>query len=336
MIRSRRFSSLRAGAILAAAIATACGIDQGGIERPPELPQLTVISGPVTGFGSVHVNGLVLEAAGAQIRVDGGPAVEADLRRGQVIRAIALVEPGASRALSIEYQSNLAGSVDALDAAAGTLTVLGQRVRVDAATALDLGQSAALSSLSLTDRVTISGLRTPAGEILATYVGRAGSESRITGSITNIDPAALTFAIGNLTVDYSQVLLLEVPNGIPQTGAIVEVTGATQIGGALAATQVRALPLATDVLAANATALTSNEIPVVGAASTTPLAANFVGFITASSAGVIELTDVGVSIGADTAIIGGSANALRTGVLVRVEGRIVGLGQIQADRITIL
>ena len=64
------------GAVLLATLLAACGIDQGGIERPPEAPQLTVISGPITGFGSVHVNGLVLDASTAQIRIDGAPAIE--------------------------------------------------------------------------------------------------------------------------------------------------------------------------------------------------------------------------------------------------------------------
>jgi hypothetical protein len=326
----------RSTAILVGALLAACGIDQGGIERPPELPALTVISGPITGFGSVHVNGLVLESGTAQIRIDGGPAVESDLRRGQVIRAIALVDSGVGRALSIEHQSNVTGPIDALDPAAGTLTVLGQRVLVNSSTVLDLGQGATVADLKVTEHVIVSGLRTPLGEIFATYLSRAANTLRITGSITAVDAAGLTFEIGDLTVDYSQVLLLQVPNGIPQAGAAVEVTGVTQIGSVLVAAQVRALPLATDVFAANATALTSFELPAVGAAASASRAASFLGFITASTAGVVELGDVDVSIGANTAILGGDANALRTGVLVRIEGRIVGLGQIEADRITLL
>jgi hypothetical protein len=327
----------RGAALLVGVTLTACGIDQGGIERPPELPQLTVISGPITGFGSVHLNGLVLDAGGAQIRIDGTPAVEANLRRGQVIRAIALVGPSTSRALSLEYQTSLVGPIAALDASAGMLTVLGQRVLANGTTVLDLGPGAALSDLSSTDRVVISGLRTPTGEILATYIGPAGNEMRITGSITAVDSGALTFGIGDLTVDYSQVALLQLPNGIPQAGAVVEVTGTTQVGGVLVATQVRTAPFATDIFAASATALTSYEIPVVGAATASaPGAASFMGFITASTPGAIALADVDVSVNAGTAIIGGDANALGPGVLVLVEGRIVGLGEIEASRITIL
>ena len=344
MIRSHHSPSRRVGALLIGAVLAACGIDQGGIERPPDLGRLTVITGPITGFGSVHVNGLVLESGAAQIRIDGDPAIESGLRRGQVIRAIALVRPGIAIGLSIEHQGNLAGPIVALDASAGRLTLLGQHVLVDDATALDLGPGAALSALSPTDRVTVSGLRAPTGEILATYLGRAGTEMSITGSITAVDAGALTFAIGDLTVDYSQVQVLQVPNGLPQIGSVVAVTGATQVGGALVATQVRTPAFTTDGLAASATALTGDEAPVVASATantpgqmttSAPAAASFMGFVTATTSSGIALADVEVSVGASTAIIG-DADALLTGALVLVEGRIVGLGKVAADRITIL
>ena len=323
--------------MLIAAVLAACGIDQGGIERPPDL-ELTVISGPITGFGSVHVNGLVLESSTAQIRIDGAPGVESDLRRGQIIRAVALVGPGVSRALSIEHQTTFIGPVDALDVPAGMLSVLGQRVIVNAATALDLGQGATLANLAQSETVAVSGLRTPAGDLLATYLGRAaGSTPRITGSITAANTAGFTFAIGGLTVDYSQVAILQVPNGMPQAGIVVEVTGAIGPGGTLVAAQVRTPSFAADALAASATALSGHETPIAAAATTSaPSAASFYGLITASATGSVALADVDVSISASTAILGGNAGSLGIGTLVLVEGRIVGVGQIAADRITVL
>jgi hypothetical protein len=323
--------------MLIAAVLAACGIDQGGIERPPEIPQLTVISGPITGFGSIHVNGIALDASTAQIRIDSAPAVEADLRRGQIIRALALVGAGANRALSIEHQTSIVGPIDALDVSAGTLHVLGQRVVVNAVTALDLGQSATVANLAQSESVAVSGLRTPTGDLLATYIGRApGAAPRITGSITAANAAGLTFAIGGLTVDYSQVTMLQVTAGVPQPGGVVEVTGTIGPGGTLVAAQVRTPSFAADTLAASATALSPLETPIAAAATTSaPSAASFFGLITASATGTVALADVDVSINASTAILGGDSNSLRIGVLVLVEGRIVGFGQIAADRITI-
>ena len=42
--------------------------------------------GTITGFGSVHVNGVHFVTTGASIVVDGQPGTESDLRVGQVVR----------------------------------------------------------------------------------------------------------------------------------------------------------------------------------------------------------------------------------------------------------
>ena len=48
---------------------TTAGIDRGGI---------TIVSGPVTGFGSVHVNGIRYSTTGATFTIDDQPGVESD------------------------------------------------------------------------------------------------------------------------------------------------------------------------------------------------------------------------------------------------------------------
>jgi hypothetical protein len=328
-------------AALAALCLTACGIDQGGFDGgPPDLPQLTLVSGPITGFGSVHVNGLVLDTAGTQILIDGVPGVESELRVGQVIRALAMVEHGTGRALSIEHRPSLVGPINALDAATGALTVLGQHVLTNTATRLDGAPLGALANLSVAMPVVVSGIRMPSGAILATYVGRAAPTDhfKITASITSVDHAALTFELAGLTVDYSQVVLLEVPSGMPELGAVVDVSGAVLVGDRLRAEHVRALPLLPGSFNAADTALTSAEAPLVNAPSASAgLAANFIGFVTASRLpGAISLLDVEVTLGAGTLVIGGTTNDLVVGRQVRVEGRITGSGAIQADRILIL
>ena len=83
----------------------ACGIDQGGAPSPSvESPQALIVFGPISGFGSVDMNGLSLESSTAQITVDGNPAAESDLRAGQVIRAVVSSEAGSNEAVLIEYQ----------------------------------------------------------------------------------------------------------------------------------------------------------------------------------------------------------------------------------------
>ena len=344
MSRSLQHGVVRRGiAPLAALLLGACGIDQGGIDRPPDLPQLTVISGPITGFGSVHVNGLVLDPSDAQILIDGSPRAESDLRQGQVVRAIAMVESTRSRALSIEYQQSLVGPIGTLDSATGTLTVLGQSVLTNSSTRFDGAKLGRFDDLELAEPIVVSGIPTPSGTTLATYIGRAAPSDpfKITASITDVDVAALTFDLGGLGVDYSDVVLMQSPTGMPELGAVVEVTGFELVGTTLKAEQVRTLPLLPGLFDADATALTSTERPLVDvslapAATSSELAANFVGFITSEIPGTISLLDVDVSIGRTTIVVGGTVTDLRMGQLIRVEGRIMGIGQIVADRITIL
>ncbi|MFP5412525.1 MAG: DUF5666 domain-containing protein, partial [Gammaproteobacteria bacterium] len=102
-----------------------------------------IVVGPITGFGSIIVNGVRLDDSTASITdEDGAPRSRADLKLGVMtsVDASALTpEPGGLRgtAASIRIGSELVGPVDAVDAAAGTLTVLGQAVRVGATTIFD-------------------------------------------------------------------------------------------------------------------------------------------------------------------------------------------------------
>ena len=115
--------ALRASIVTAALLGGSCGIDQGGYLPPDpstaQPAQTVLVSGPIDAFGSVHVNGLVLDTSRAQVRIDGVAASEADLRVGQMIRTVVQVSGGKASALSIEYEQNVVGSVASVDAAAG-------------------------------------------------------------------------------------------------------------------------------------------------------------------------------------------------------------------------
>lgn len=324
-------------AALAALLVSACGIDQGGLDDPPE-PQPMIVSGPITGFGSVLVNGLSLQTTDAQVVIDGSPAAASGLRQGQMIRAIALSDGGTFRAVSIDYQDNVVGPIQGIDLAGGALTVLGQPILTDASTRFDIPQVTALADLQPDDTVVISGLRTASGEVLATYIGAAPAGLlKIAAPITALDPAALSFQLGNLTVDYSAVALLDLPGGTPTLGLAVEVSGTTFANGVLVAEQVRALALVPGVTSAAMTELTASEAPLVGPPATVSgLAANIAGFITAANLpDAISLTGLEVLIDDRTTVVGGVANDLRIGTQVRVEGLILSAGLIRASRITI-
>lgn len=313
-----------------------CGIDQGGARVQPEPMNRTVIvSGPITGFGSVFVNGLELGTSGAVVRIDGVAVAESDLRIGQIIRAVAVRENGSLRAALIEHEENVIGPVDAIDTADGTFGVLGQLVRVDSSTRYDLPGAGGLAAINLQDRIVVSGFALSAGEILATYIAQANPNAplQLTASVANADPAMLRFDLGGLTIDYSRSGILDVPSGIPTDGTVVEVRGSTVANGILVADEIRSLSLAPGVLTAQSTALTTAEAAYVATTSTT-VDANFVGIVSdINLPGRISLGGVDVLLDADTVILGGNAADIAVGSRLQVEGTTVLAGQIQAARV---
>ena len=60
------------------------GIDRGGI---------VTATGSITGFGSVHVNGVHYVTTGATITLDDNPGSESELRVGQVVRIEGRLDP---------------------------------------------------------------------------------------------------------------------------------------------------------------------------------------------------------------------------------------------------
>jgi Domain of unknown function (DUF5666) len=343
MRASYGFFVTRHRVMVAMLLLAGCGIDQGGYMSPGvtganESPQTVLVSGPIEAFGSVHVTGLVLDTSRAQIRIDGNAGSQADLKLGQVIRAVALVDKSSTAALSIDYQDNALGPVESVDVAVGELTVLGQRVRATATTRFDGAQLGGLSDLEVGDRIAVSGIAAPAKVLLATYVRRAGAAEPLTiaGTITASGSTALTFEIGALTVDYSRTAVLDVPSGSPAANVIVEVTGSTLDNGVLVADRVQALKLLPGTFTAAATTLTDAETPVaVSASSPPPQAARFVGVISTAGVGSLAFGDLEVRLTATTAVVGGTVADLVAGTRVLVQGRILALGQVEATQVQI-
>ncbi len=330
-----------AGAFTSIAL-SGCGIDQGGVTAPSPVagsgsssPLLVV--GPITGFGSVHVNGLTLQTAAADIRVDGNPVSESALREGQIIRAVAAVTSTSIDAVSIEYQRNLIGPVQALGSG-GTLTVLRQQVITDARTVFGDANGTGLSDIDISGNVEVSGYRLPSGSIRATYIGAADPLEPLTATTTidAIDLAGLTFDLDQLTVDYSQTLVLDVPLGTPDIGLVVEVRGtALNADGELVAEEIRVLPTRPGNV--STVDFTEDRFSPVPASDAATRRANIVGIITAASLpSAITLGDIVIAVDALTRIDNGVIADLVADRLVRIEGDITNTGDIQADVIELL
>jgi hypothetical protein len=211
--------------LFAAMVLTACGIDGGGA---PLTPVTVVSHGTITGFGSVIVNGVRYDIGSAMITVDGNSGTESDLAVGQivVIRGTLDVNAMTGSANSVDFDDAVEGPITAIDATAGTLTVLEQNVIIDAGTTFDDSlDPASLAGLAVDDVVEVTGFRLADGSIKATRIElkMPGGELEVTGFVRNA--AATTFEINSLVVDYSAAMLDDFPSGMPENGQLVEAKG---------------------------------------------------------------------------------------------------------------
>jgi uncharacterized protein DUF5666 len=200
--------------------------------------------GPISGFGSIFLDGVEYSTSGAQIRVDDQPGTEADLHVGQIITLKGMVNPDGltGTASEVSYSGDLRGPVSQIDLDAATFVVLGQTVRVTDATLFDDDfQAPSLTGFPVGVVVEVSGFADAEGDLVASRVdpSTAASGLRVRGTVEGLDTTAQTFRINALTVDYSGVA----PNGTLANGAFVSVQGTTlSAGGALIATRVQVIP----------------------------------------------------------------------------------------------
>jgi len=199
--------------------------------------------GPISAFGSIFVNGIKFETDNTVITVNGQPKHESDLKVGMVVQIEGIIDSDSNtgNAARIDFNENVKGPIQSFDYNNNTLIVLGQTVIVEQLTVLD--GIINLTDLNVGDIVNVSGLVDAEGIIRATWIARESDigEFEIVGRVTNLTPATQTFAIGAITIDYSQVLRLDIPSGSLANGLLVEVKGifkGTPIGEVLMATSV--------------------------------------------------------------------------------------------------
>jgi hypothetical protein len=138
----------------------------------------TGILGTISGFGSIIVNGLELEYDRVtRVEVDGRPASLEDLKVGQVILGTARTKNGELYLDSIEMLHAVTGPIETIDHDAQTMTVLGQKVRVNLGG--DAGAIESFKTLTKGDVVSISGLRMADATIVATRIDQRPDDGRL-------------------------------------------------------------------------------------------------------------------------------------------------------------
>jgi hypothetical protein len=213
----------------------ACGGGSGGGGSDPtrDVGSSGAVTGPVTGFGSVYVNGVRFDTDSSELESDDGIEREVELEKGMIVTVRGEWDGDEGRASQVRYDDTLRGPLTGATwneaQQTGVLNIIGQAVAVDSktvfrgATPEELRDGAANTWL-----VRISGWPVADGRFRASFVGArlrsTGSfddlnEIEIEGQVSNLDAEAQTFTINGLPVNYASAIsddglsLSELSNG---------------------------------------------------------------------------------------------------------------------------
>lgn len=203
--------SVWAAALLAlssSVLLSACGGGGGAsASTGGSVTTASVYSGPVTGFGSVIVNGVRFDTVGASmVDDDGAPVHLSNLALGTTVSISGDADDnsGLGTAQQLSLIHGTTGQVTAINTGSGQLTLLGQTVKTNQATAYQ-GVSG-LSALQVGDWVEVYGVAQADGSWLATLIEKKTSPVttlRVMGLVASLNTGNQTFALGNLTVSYA-------------------------------------------------------------------------------------------------------------------------------------
>ena len=313
-----RLTTLAAASLLGIGLAACSGGDGGGQPITPGIDGVGFAVGPITGFGSIFVNGVEFSTASAQIRVDGGVAQESELQVGQVVsvRGTISADGRTGTASEVSYNENVLGPVSGVDVATGTLVVLGQTVRVTGSTIFDSGFAVkSLEGIAVDDVVEVSGFPNGSGEIVATRIEpKPGvSEFELFGVISNLSGATQLFSITTTLVNYAAA---QIDDGPLANGRCAEVKGSAFAGGVFTATRI-------EVKSCGLMAEDGDRGEIEGVITRFVSATDF-------SIGAIPVTTDG-----STTFEGGTSADLRLNLEIQVEGAFNANGVLVARKIEI-
>ncbi len=336
MMNSRTLAALGAAAMIS--LVAACGGGGGSSNTPapptaqPPAPMpppatpppatATTVVGAITGFGSVFVNGVKYETDDTAVTVDDSPGAVSDLSIGHIVTIVGVINDDGRTgvATSIHYDDDLKGPVQAIDLAAGELTVLGQTVLVDTSTVFDDSLSPrSLEALAVGDVVEISGRSNADGVLVASRIEPAPATVpfEVKGIVSDLDVATSTFRIGSLVVDYSSAMLEDFPGGVISNGDFVEAKGPDfSADGALNATRVQR----------------EDNGQQGGDAGPVQVEGYITRFVSASD---FDVAGMPVTTTETTLFENGNALDLALNVKVQVEGVLDDSGTLQASKVSI-
>jgi hypothetical protein len=184
----------------------------GGFAPPTQETADVVTVGPITGFGSIHLNGHELDTSSATVLMDDRSARMADLRVGMMVsvRATLTISNQAMEANQIRFVDDAEGPVTALNRETNSFVVFGRTVLFDELTAFDGVTPETLADGNI---VQVSGQWRNENRIQATHIERkaneyqAGMRMEVKGEISDLDTTMQRFSLGSQVCDYSNAVM---------------------------------------------------------------------------------------------------------------------------------
>jgi hypothetical protein len=304
-----------------ASLLVACG---GGGDAPGSGGGATAqsfSSGPISGLGSIIVNGVRFDDSSARVEDDedddGSTHTSRELKLGMMVEVqSSAIDDSTSRAAAtlVRFGSEIVGPVTSKDDATQTLRLLDQTVEVRTNTVFDDSLVGGFAALSVGQVLEIHALFDPStGHYVATRIEDKANALlfRLRGRISALDTTAKTFTIGGALVNYGSVPAGKVPTLADGLRVRVRLQ-TTQVAGQWVAVTVRTGLRRVDDIAD----------------------ARVRGMVTAfTSAQQFEVQ--GIPVDATNAAFEPSAAAVRLGAVVEVRGRAAA-GRIVASRVKVI
>ncbi|HQY27753.1 MAG TPA: DUF5666 domain-containing protein [Burkholderiaceae bacterium] len=305
--RAAAWARLMAGVSVAFVLASCGGTDVAGVGSGGTGIRLASVSyGSISGFGSVIVNGVRYDDAGAALSNDDGTA-PGPLGLGMVVEVRGDIDSTglAGTADAINVVSEARGTV--VNRSSSGFSLLGLPVRANASTVYDDA-----ASVSDGDYVEVYGIYDrSSGTLTATRIERRapGGAFKVRGTVGAVDAVAKRFQLGTITVDYSATL--PAPSGLAAGTPVRVHASGEPVAGMLAATRI-------DIVTP----------PALGNVSKLEIEGVIDRFVS-----LADFSVDGVRVdGAAAAFEGGVASGLGIGVRVEVEGPVES-GIVRASRI---
>ena len=235
--------------VLVAAVAVGCGGGGGStsVAGVGSGGTGSFTSGPITGFGSIIVNGIRFDesaasASGSIKDDDGVVGSSGSLKLGMVVNVTgssidnSSTVPAAT-ATAVTFVSEYLGAITAISTTTKTLVLLGKTIAVTGSTFFDDNLQNGFADLKAGMLVEVYGFYDSVSSVFtATRIEQksASTDTKLIGEVTNLNTASSTFALGLVTVSYATIKPVTLANG-----QVVRVKGVFNKAGVLEASRVR-------------------------------------------------------------------------------------------------